>query len=143
LESREETFWNEELLERMNNMQNQKATPETDANAECDQEDGSPFAPVREWVHADFARRLERDRDTNRQLYETECKDHAFMRKTLNRVIMERDQIHAALVKLDGIMRHEMGNHGFRPDWLRDAISWQNTKDQERIASPASDCSEI
>ncbi len=38
-------------------------TPETDANAECDQEDGSPFAPVREWVHADFARKLERERD--------------------------------------------------------------------------------
>ena len=102
--------------------------PETDANAECEQEDGSPFAPVREWVHADFARRLERERDTNRRLYETECKDHAFMRKTLERVIAERDKIHVALVKLDGVMRHEMGNHGFRPDWLRDAISLENAK---------------
>lgn len=45
---------------------NDTPTPETDANAECDQEDGSPFAPVREWVHAGFARRLERERDEAR-----------------------------------------------------------------------------
>ena len=44
-------------------MKNDHTTPETDANAECYQEDGSPLALVREWVHASFARRLERERD--------------------------------------------------------------------------------
>ena len=41
-------------------------TPETDANAECEQDNNSPFAPVREWVYASFARRLERERDEAR-----------------------------------------------------------------------------
>jgi hypothetical protein len=66
LESREEALRSEKLLERINNMKNDHTTPETDANAECDQEDGSPFAPVREWVPASFARRLERERDEAR-----------------------------------------------------------------------------
>ena len=37
-------------------------TPETDANAETETPE-SPFAPTREWVHASFARKLERERD--------------------------------------------------------------------------------
>jgi hypothetical protein len=39
----------------------------------------------------EFCRKLERERNHNRQLYDTECKDHAFIRKTLERVIAERD----------------------------------------------------
>lgn len=49
---------------------NERPTPETDANAECGQEDNSPFAPVREWVYASFARRLERERDEAREATE-------------------------------------------------------------------------
>jgi hypothetical protein len=54
-------------VENTQPMKTMNDTPETDANAECDQEDGSPFAPVREWVHADFARKLERERDEARE----------------------------------------------------------------------------
>ncbi len=36
-------------------------TPRTDANAESEPIDQSPFAPIREWVCAGFARELERE----------------------------------------------------------------------------------
>jgi hypothetical protein len=36
-------------------------TPRTDANSFFEREDNSPFAPVRELVHADFARMLEKE----------------------------------------------------------------------------------
>lgn len=41
--------------------------------------------------------KIERERDMNRRLYETECKDLAFMLKTLERVIRERDRYRATL----------------------------------------------
>lgn len=44
----------------------------------------------------------------------------------------ERDKIHAALVKLDGIYRHDLNHPAHRPDWLRDALSLENDKDLAR-----------
>jgi hypothetical protein len=38
----------------------------------------------------------------------------------------ERNKIHAALVKLDGIYHHDLDHPAHRPDWLRDALSLEN-----------------
>jgi hypothetical protein len=77
-----------ECEERYGKKTAENNTPETDAQANLT----GAGAPPTWHIHADFARRLERERDINRRLYETECKDHAFMRKTLERVIRERDK---------------------------------------------------
>jgi hypothetical protein len=79
-------------------------TPETDANTEYDAQDGSPFAPCREWVHANFARRLERERDEARREPEAErhlptnlldvdaiCKQRDEARQELFKTIEQRD----------------------------------------------------
>ncbi len=35
----------------------------------------------------------------------------------------QRDRLWETLVKYDGIVRHDFGHHGFRPDWLQAALS--------------------
>lgn len=70
-----------------------------------------------------------------RQLYETECKDHAFMRKTLDRVIKERDDAINLAADLEGGLR----DHGWtivKTADQRDALA----NYIERIADDADDC---
>jgi hypothetical protein len=85
-------------------METMNDTPETDANAECDQEDGSPFAPVREWVHADFARKLERERDearTELELWWDGNILHEIHRDELEKAERERDEAREQVQQLN------------------------------------------
>jgi len=92
-------------------------TPETDAQANLTGAGGLPT-----WhIHADFARRIERERDINRRLYETECKDHTFMRKTLDRVISERD---AALSTLSDMTKRHFD------DQTSADVRWNKLRDE-------------
>ncbi len=45
----------------------------------------------------------------------------------------EYRKVHSALVRLDGVCRHEFGNHGFRPDWLREAIAGEHQWEREHV----------
>jgi len=44
--------------------------------------------------------------------------------------------LHEALTRLDGIYRHDLDHPGFRPEWLRDALSSHNAEVQPRQDSP-------
>jgi len=59
---------------------------------------------------------MERERDHNRKLYETECKDMAGLMKTLGRVIKERDDAAELLAE---IMRDEVNHQDESEKWLR------------------------
>ena len=48
--------------------------------------------------------------------------------EALMTLALEYRKVHAALVRLDGIYRHDLDNPGFRPGWMREALSPQNAK---------------
>jgi hypothetical protein len=71
----------------------EQPTPETDKEIE---KHGDEFTGH---MAREFARALERQRDKNRRLYETECKDHAFLLRTHKKVIAERDEARRELAE--------------------------------------------
>ena len=56
--------------------------------------------------------------------------------EALKTLALEYRKVHAALVRLDGIYRHDLDNTGFRPDWMREALSPENVS---AVAPPTRD----
>lgn len=46
--------------------------------------------------------------------------------RELDEVIHQRNVLLEALIKYDGIVRHDFGHHGFCPDWLQQALAIKN-----------------
>ena len=52
--------------------------------------------------------------------------------EALMTLALEYRKVYAALVRLDGIYRHDLDNTGFRPDWMREALSLENAPMEAR-----------
>lgn len=87
-------------------------TPETDAEA------------MHDYVLADFARKLERERDTARSLFQSSERARASLNEALDKVLADntamREAIRQANERLLGLEDHLTKNHGL---FLLDALA--------------------